>query len=54
MSMRGREVIFEFIPVGHIVRVTAMDTKTRTEVVIQAPQAAGEETMKQTALKKLE
>lgn len=50
----GREVIFEFHPVGHIVRVAAMDTKTLTEVVIQGPATASETLLKHNALKRLE
>lgn len=50
----GREVIIEFQPVGSIVRVSAMDTKTLTEVIIQGPASAGEATLKRTAVKRLE
>lgn len=50
----GREVIFEFFPVGHLVKVTAMDTKTLTEIVIQGPANASEEVLKRNALKRLE
>ncbi len=52
--MAGREVIFEFFPVGAFVRVSAMDTKTLTEVITQGPAAASEETLKRNALKRLE
>lgn len=52
--LAGREVIIEYAPVGHVVRVSAMDTKTLTEVVIQGPASAGEETLKRNALKRLE
>jgi hypothetical protein len=50
----GREVIFEFTPVGAIVRVMAMDTATMTEVVIQGPASAGEAVLQRSALKRLE
>lgn len=50
----GREVIFEFIPVGALVRVSAMDTQTLTEVVIQGPAGASEAVLKQNAMKRLE
>lgn len=52
--LRGREIIFEFAPVGHLVRVSAMDTRTLTEIVIQGPASAGEEALKRNALKRLE
>lgn len=53
-AMRGREVIFEFRPVGAIMRVSAMDTATMTEVVIQGPVTAGRDVLEQNALKRLE
>jgi hypothetical protein len=53
-KLQGREVIFEFTPVGNIMRDTAMDTATTTEVVIQAPLHAGEAVFKKNALAKLE
>lgn len=52
--LKGREVIIEFVPVGHIVRVSAMDTKTLTEIVIQGPASAGEEVLKRNAVRRLE
>lgn len=53
-KLAGREVIFEFHPVGHIMRVSAMDTATLTEIVIQCPVSAGEATFKRNALLRLE
>jgi len=53
-KLQGREVIFEFRPVGNIMRVTAMDTATSTEVVIQCPVTAGEATFKKNGLLRLE
>ncbi len=53
-KMQGREVIFEFRPVGGIMRVTAMDTATMTEVIIQGPLNAGQEVLKKNALLRLE
>ena len=53
-KMQGREVIFEFRPVGNIMRVSAMDTKTLTEVVVQCPLGAGEGAFKRSALMRLE
>lgn len=53
-SLKKREIIIEFHPVGQIVKVSAMDTKTLTEISIQGPMSAGEETLKRNALKRLE
>ena len=53
-KLRGREVIFEFMPVGNIMRVSAMDTATLTEVIIQCPLGAGEAAFKKNALMRLE
>lgn len=53
-KLAGREVIFEFHPVGHIMKVTAMDVATLTEVIIQCPLTAGEVTFKRNALLRLE
>jgi hypothetical protein len=54
MIGKEREVIFEFRPVGNIMRVTAMDTTTMTEVIIQCPASAGEAVFKKNALMRLE
>lgn len=53
-KMRGREVIFEYHQVGNIMRVSAMDTATLTEVVIQCPATAGEAAFQKNALMRLE
>ncbi len=53
-KLAGREVIFEFHAVGHIMKVTAMDVATLTEVVIQCPVTAGEATFKRNGLLRLE
>lgn len=52
--LQGREVIFEFRPVGNLMRVTAMDTETMTEIAIQCPVSAGEAVFKKNALLRLE
>lgn len=52
--LSNREIIFEFFPVGNLVRVTAMDVKTMTEIAIQGPSNAPESTLKANALKRLE
>lgn len=51
---RNREVLFEIFPIGNLVRVTAMDVKTMTEISIQGPKSAPETTLKMNALKRLE
>jgi hypothetical protein len=53
-KMQGREVIFELRPVGGIMRVTAMDTASMTEVIVQCPLSAGEAAFKKNALMRLE
>lgn len=53
-KMDGREVIFEFRPVGNIMRVSAMDVLTMTEISIQGPVNAGEAVLKKNALMRLE
>lgn len=53
-KLQNREVIFEFRPVGNVMRVSAMDTETMTEVVIQCPAGAGEAVFKKNALMKLD
>jgi len=52
--LQGREVILEFHQIGQVVKVTAMDTKTLTEISIQGPASAGESLLKTNALKRLE
>lgn len=53
-KLAGREVIFEFRPMGNIMRVSAMDVETTTEIAIQCPLNAGEAVFKANALKRLE
>ena len=53
-AMKNREVIIEFANIGKIVRVSAMDSATLTEISIQGPASAGEETLKRNAIKRLE
>lgn len=52
--LKGREVIIEFFNIGGIVKVTAMDTLTMTEISVQGPGSAGENALKQNALRRLE
>lgn len=51
--LQGREVIIEYNPVGNLVKVSAMDTATLTEISIQGPANAGEEILKRNALNRL-
>jgi hypothetical protein len=50
----GREVIFEFFPIGPYMKVTAMDVVSLTEISIQGPATASEGVLQQQALKRLE
>jgi len=53
-KLGGREIILEFHAIGNIMRVSAMDTATTTEVTIQAPVNAGEAVFRKNVLAKLE
>jgi len=53
-QLSNREIIIEFYPLGNAVKVSAMDTQTLTEISIQGPASASQETLKQNALKRLE
>ena len=48
-----REVYFEFIAIGNVVKVTAIDSLTATEVSIMGPVSAAQADLKQLALQKL-
>tara|TARA_B100000686_G_C16760590_1_gene958410 strand:+ start:584 stop:784 length:201 start_codon:yes stop_codon:yes gene_type:complete len=52
--MQGREIIFEFHAIGPYVKVSAMDTRSLTEVSIQGPANVGEAILKRNAKKRLE
>lgn len=52
--MKNREVIFEFTPFGNVMKVTAMDTATLTEITIQGPLTAAKAVLENNALKRLE
>jgi hypothetical protein len=49
-----REIIFEFIPQGRYVRVTAMDPATLTEVAIVGDATSSDERLRETAARKLD
>ena len=53
-TLNGREVIFEFMPVGMVMKVSAMDVETLTEVIIQGPATSPQSLLKRNALKRLE
>ena len=48
-----REVIFEFLRVGAVVKVTAVDTGSGVEASIVGDPATGEPALKRLALQKL-
>lgn len=48
------EVLFEFHRVGNVVKVSAIDPQTNTEVSIVGPPTAGEHALKMAALRKLQ
>ncbi|MFM2041517.1 MAG: hypothetical protein RLY86_93 [Pseudomonadota bacterium] len=50
---RQGTVLLEFQQVGAIMRVSAIDTVTNTEVTIQGPAGAGRHTLSRTAIAKL-
>ena len=53
-SLKGREIYIEFYRIAGIVKVTAMDTQSLTEISVQGPPSAGEEALKLNALRRLE
>lgn len=48
-----REVFFEFIAIGSIVKVVAIDAATGTEVTVMGPVSAAQADLQQLALSKL-
>jgi hypothetical protein len=51
---RERDVIFEFLRVGHAVKVTAVDTASGIEASIVGDPAAGEPALRRLARQKLD
>lgn len=47
------EVLFEFRIIGNFVRVSAIDTRTNTEISMVGDPKAGEELLKRMAMRKL-
>lgn len=52
-TQRGDEVIFEFIPAGRYVKVTAMHARTLTEVSVVGDASRSQAELEQLALSKL-
>ncbi len=48
------EVILEFVQIGGLIRVSAMEPKSLTEVVIYGPASAGEAALRRVVLRKLD
>jgi len=47
------EVYFEFVAIGNVVKVTAIDSQTGTEVSAMGPASASQADLQQLALQKL-
>ncbi|MGE3624514.1 MAG: serine hydroxymethyltransferase [Bdellovibrionales bacterium] len=48
-----REVLFEYVPAGNSMRVTAVDADSGMEVVVQAPLSLSQADMQKLAMNKL-
>jgi hypothetical protein len=53
-ALAGREIIIEFHPVGNFIKVSAMDTRTLTEISVQGPVSTPQNILKRNALRRLE
>ena len=53
-NMKNREVLFEYRQIGNLMRVTAVDVATMTEIVVQCPVSAGEALFQKQGLARLE
>jgi hypothetical protein len=53
MARPDEEVLLEFHRIGAVVKVSAVDPATLTEVSISGPASAGEAALRQVALRKL-
>ncbi|MEK9644854.1 MAG: hypothetical protein VW547_04860 [Alphaproteobacteria bacterium] len=49
----GREVLIEFQQIGNVVKVTAVDLDTLSEVSIMGPPSAGQGMIKRNVINKL-
>lgn len=52
--LANREIIIEMQPYGNLIKVTAFDAESLTEVSIQAPAGTSQDIMKRNAVKRLE
>lgn len=52
--LAGREIIIEFHQIGDLVKVSAMDARTLTEVSIQGPASTPQKILENNAVKRLE
>jgi hypothetical protein len=52
-GIEAGEVIFEFVRIGGLIRVSAMEPKSLTQVVIYGPASAGEANLRHAVLRKL-
>ncbi|MBI1272861.1 MAG: hypothetical protein GC131_02100 [Alphaproteobacteria bacterium] len=53
MNQKSFEILIEFKKVGRIMKVSAIDPATGTEVCIQGPASASKKLLQETAIKKL-
>ena len=54
MPQRGEDgILLEFQRIGAVVKVSAIDPITNTEVVVQGPASASQEQLSRTAIAKL-
>ena len=53
MTRQDEEVLLEFHQIGAVVKVSAVDPATLTEVSISGPASAGEAALGQAAIRKL-
>lgn len=54
MAGRGREILFELVAIGGVVKASAIDPATGIEVSIFGPASAGRGALERLAARKLE
>jgi hypothetical protein len=54
MDDNAGQVILEFVRIGALIRVSAMEPTSLTEVVIYGPATAGEAALRRAVLRKLD
>lgn len=52
-ELKGREVFIEIQPLGHLLRVTAIDAATGIEAILSVPRSASPDSARSIALNKL-